>query len=206
MKELNCTFVLLGKLVLSRWKLQWLEYICLSQVSNNDKQCRQNRKIVSLVLLCNSAGLPFLFVCFELPFYVYFPVVNFISGNILKTNTVVLVPLIFRNWTWDRISKIIFVCLVFNIKQLKIVGFHSNTSQSFLYMCWMFSFLKFLSFEENHQHKYITSGRQCELEKGFGRGSHGPEMLHSLLAGAAPVQQKEILGEHLYMLVHELKA
>ncbi|XP_022634969.1 polyadenylate-binding protein 7 isoform X2 [Vigna radiata var. radiata] len=64
------------------------------------------------------------------------------------------------------------------------------------------------------QLKYIPNGRQREMEKGSGsssatsnsgRGSQGPEMLHSFLAGAAPEQQKEILGEHLYMLVQKLK-
>jgi len=66
------------------------------------------------------------------------------------------------------------------------------------------------------QARYIPSGRQRDVEKGSGSssvgsnsgrgGSQGSEMLHSLLAGAAPEQQKEILGEHLYMLVHKLKA
>ncbi|KAH1078540.1 hypothetical protein AAZX31_19G173800 [Glycine max] len=65
------------------------------------------------------------------------------------------------------------------------------------------------------QARYIPSGRQRDVEKGSGSssvgsnsgrgGSQGSEMLHSLLAGAAPEQQKEILGEHLYMLVHKLK-
>ncbi|CAJ1890077.1 unnamed protein product [Sphenostylis stenocarpa] len=64
------------------------------------------------------------------------------------------------------------------------------------------------------QPKYIPSGRQRDIEKASGsssadsnsgRGSHGPEMLHSLLAGADPEQQKDILGEHLYMLVQKLK-
>ncbi|KHN18709.1 Putative polyadenylate-binding protein, partial [Glycine soja] len=64
------------------------------------------------------------------------------------------------------------------------------------------------------QAKYLPSGRQRDMEKGSGssssgsnsgRGSQGSEMLHSMLAGAAPEQQKEILGEHLYMLVHKLK-
>ncbi|KAG4916402.1 hypothetical protein JHK87_053959 [Glycine soja] len=60
------------------------------------------------------------------------------------------------------------------------------------------------------QARYIPSGRQRDVEKGSGSssvgsnsgrgGSQGSEMLHSLLAGAAPEQQKEILGEHLYML------
>ncbi|RDX99715.1 Polyadenylate-binding protein 7, partial [Mucuna pruriens] len=58
------------------------------------------------------------------------------------------------------------------------------------------------------QAKYIPSIRQRDMEKGSGSssggsisgGSQGSEMLHSMLAGAAPEQQKEILGEHLYML------
>ncbi|KAL2345150.1 hypothetical protein Fmac_006435 [Flemingia macrophylla] len=57
------------------------------------------------------------------------------------------------------------------------------------------------------QAKYMPSGRQRDMEKGSGSSSGGsnsgggsPEMLHSMLAGAAPEQQKEILGEHLYML------
>ncbi|MCI07719.1 polyadenylate-binding protein 7-like, partial [Trifolium medium] len=33
----------------------------------------------------------------------------------------------------------------------------------------------------------------------------GSEVLHSMLANATPEQQKEILGEHLYMLVQKLK-
>ena len=92
MKELNCHICFTWKtgLVSMRAAMTRIHMsFFVSQVSNNDKQRRQNRKIVSLVLICNSAGLPFLFVCFELPFYVYFPVVNFISGNILETNTVV---------------------------------------------------------------------------------------------------------------------
>ncbi|KAK7396620.1 hypothetical protein VNO78_17753 [Psophocarpus tetragonolobus] len=64
------------------------------------------------------------------------------------------------------------------------------------------------------QAKYIPGGRQRDMDKGSGsssggsnsgRGSQGSEMLHSMLAGAAPEQQKEILGEHLYMLVQKLK-
>ncbi|KAF7804371.1 polyadenylate-binding protein 7-like [Senna tora] len=36
-------------------------------------------------------------------------------------------------------------------------------------------------------------------------GGHGSEMLHSMLTAATPEQQKQILGEHLYPLVHKLK-
>ncbi|XP_027349521.1 polyadenylate-binding protein 7-like [Abrus precatorius] len=62
------------------------------------------------------------------------------------------------------------------------------------------------------QAKYIPNGRR-EMEKGSGfssggsysGASQGSEILHSMLAAAAPEQQKEILGEHLYMLVHKLK-
>jgi len=47
------------------------------------------------------------------------------------------------------------------------------------------------------------------MEKGSGLsstgGSLGPEVLHSMLANATPEQQKEILGEHLYMLVQKIK-
>ncbi|KAK7337156.1 hypothetical protein VNO77_17717 [Canavalia gladiata] len=65
------------------------------------------------------------------------------------------------------------------------------------------------------QARYIPGGRQLEMEKGSGflsggsntgGGSQGSEMLHSMLAAAAaPEQQKEILGEHLYMLIQKLK-
>ncbi|XP_057438216.1 polyadenylate-binding protein 7 [Lotus japonicus] len=64
------------------------------------------------------------------------------------------------------------------------------------------------------QAKYKASGRQHEMEKGseFSSsgsnpigGSQGSEVLHSMLAAATPEQQKEILGEHLYMLVQKLK-
>lgn len=62
--------------------------------------------------------------------------------------------------------------------------------------------------------KYVPSGRQREMEKGSGfspggsnsgGGYQGSEALHSMLAAANPEQQKEILGEHLYMLVQKLK-
>ncbi|GAU15989.1 hypothetical protein TSUD_338600, partial [Trifolium subterraneum] len=64
------------------------------------------------------------------------------------------------------------------------------------------------------QAKYIPGGRHREMEKGSGfscsgsnsgGGSQGSEVLHSMLANATPEQQKEILGEHLYMLVQKLK-
>ncbi|KAK7284949.1 hypothetical protein RJT34_19703 [Clitoria ternatea] len=68
--------------------------------------------------------------------------------------------------------------------------------------------------QRSGQIKYIPSGYQHEMEKGSGflsAGSNsgelspGSEILHSMLAAAAPEQQKEILGEHLYMLVQKLK-
>lgn len=59
------------------------------------------------------------------------------------------------------------------------------------------------------QAKYVPSGRHREMEKGSGLsssgGSLGPEVLHSMLANATPEQQKEMLGEHLYMLVQKIK-
>ncbi|KAJ1378332.1 RNA-binding domain superfamily [Sesbania bispinosa] len=64
------------------------------------------------------------------------------------------------------------------------------------------------------QAKYVPSGRQREMEKGSGfssggpnsgGGSQGSEVLHNMLAAAPPEQQKEILGEHLFMLVHKFK-
>ncbi|XP_028789635.1 polyadenylate-binding protein 7-like [Neltuma alba] len=61
--------------------------------------------------------------------------------------------------------------------------------------------------------KYVPSGRQPEMEKASGVSSvgsssvvsSGSEMLHSMLAAATLEQQKQILGEHLYPLVHKLK-
>ncbi|XP_016651638.1 PREDICTED: polyadenylate-binding protein 7 isoform X1 [Prunus mume] len=65
------------------------------------------------------------------------------------------------------------------------------------------------------QAKYVPNGRQRDMNKGsgvstnasnsVGGGSQGPEMLSSMLAAAAPEQQKQILGEHLYPLVHKHK-
>ncbi|XP_045794098.1 polyadenylate-binding protein 7-like [Trifolium pratense] len=64
------------------------------------------------------------------------------------------------------------------------------------------------------QAKYVPGGRHREMEKGSGfscsgsnsgGGAQGSEVLHSMLANASPEQQKEILGEHLYMLVQKLK-
>ncbi|KAK2364248.1 polyadenylate-binding protein [Trifolium repens] len=64
------------------------------------------------------------------------------------------------------------------------------------------------------QAKYVPGGRHREMEKGSGfscsgsnsgGGAQGSEVLHSMLANATPEQQKEILGEHLYMLVQKLK-
>ncbi|KAK2373603.1 polyadenylate-binding protein [Trifolium repens] len=64
------------------------------------------------------------------------------------------------------------------------------------------------------QAKYVPGGRHREMEKGSGfscsgsnsgGGAQGSEVLHNMLANATPEQQKEILGEHLYMLVQKLK-
>lgn len=75
-------------------------------------------------------------------------------------------------------------------------------------------FLSFFPLQRTGQAKYKASGRQHEMEKGseFSSsgsnpigGSQGSEVLHSMLAAATPEQQKEILGEHLYMLVQKLK-
>ncbi|XP_061352407.1 polyadenylate-binding protein 7 [Gastrolobium bilobum] len=64
------------------------------------------------------------------------------------------------------------------------------------------------------QAKYVPSGRLREMEKGSGfssagsnsgGGSQGLEMLHSMLASATPQLQKDILGEHIYLIVEKLK-
>ncbi|XP_004494108.1 polyadenylate-binding protein 7 [Cicer arietinum] len=64
------------------------------------------------------------------------------------------------------------------------------------------------------QAKYVPSGRHRDMEKGSGfssggsnsgGSSQGTGVLHSMLANATPEQQKDILGEHLYMLVQKLK-
>ena len=69
--------------------------------------------------------------------------------------------------------------------------------------------------QRSGQIKYVPSGRQREMEKGSGVSSPGSnsaggspvgsDMLHSMLAAAAPEQQKQILGEHLYPHVQKLK-
>ncbi|XP_050910491.1 polyadenylate-binding protein 7 isoform X2 [Lathyrus oleraceus] len=68
--------------------------------------------------------------------------------------------------------------------------------------------------QKTRQAKYVPSGRPQEMEKGSGfisggsnsgRGSQVSEMLHLMVANATPEQQKEILGEHLYMLVQKIK-
>lgn len=66
------------------------------------------------------------------------------------------------------------------------------------------------------QPKYVPNGRQHDMNKGsgvsstasnsLGGGSQGPEMLSSsMLAAASPEQQKQILGERLFPLVHKHK-
>ncbi|KAL5060118.1 hypothetical protein RYX36_031722 [Vicia faba] len=68
--------------------------------------------------------------------------------------------------------------------------------------------------QKTRQAKYVPSGRPHEVEKGSGfssggsnsgRGLQVSEMLHLMVANATPEQQKEILGEHLYMLVQKIK-
>ncbi|KAM2242422.1 hypothetical protein ACFX1S_009380 [Malus domestica] len=64
------------------------------------------------------------------------------------------------------------------------------------------------------QAKSVPNGRQREMNKGgvssAASNSVGvvvqPEMLSSMLAAASPEQQKQILGEQLYPLVHKQKA
>ncbi|KAL6141869.1 hypothetical protein ACLB2K_060155 [Fragaria x ananassa] len=66
------------------------------------------------------------------------------------------------------------------------------------------------------QPKYVRNGHQHDMNKGsgvsstasnsLGGGSQGPEMLSSsMLAAASPEQQKQILGERLFPLVHKHK-
>ncbi|KAL6133509.1 hypothetical protein ACLB2K_065744 [Fragaria x ananassa] len=66
------------------------------------------------------------------------------------------------------------------------------------------------------QPKYAPNGRQRDMNKGsgvsstasnsLGGGSQGPDMLSSsMLAAATPEQQKQILGERLFPLVHKHK-
>lgn len=69
--------------------------------------------------------------------------------------------------------------------------------------------------QRSAQTKYLPNGRQHEMSIGSGVsstasnsvivGSQGSEMLSSMLAAAAPGQQKQILGERLYPLVHKQK-
>ncbi|XP_050380378.1 polyadenylate-binding protein 7 [Argentina anserina] len=65
--------------------------------------------------------------------------------------------------------------------------------------------------QRSGQPKYVPNGRQRDMNKGsgisnsVGGGSQGPEMLSSMLAAASPEQQKQILGERLFPLVHKHK-
>ncbi|CAK8568719.1 unnamed protein product [Lathyrus sativus] len=68
--------------------------------------------------------------------------------------------------------------------------------------------------QKTKQAKYVPSGRPHEMEKrsGFssgcsnpGRGLQVSEMLPLMVAKSTPEQRKEILGEHLYMLVQKIK-
>ena len=65
--------------------------------------------------------------------------------------------------------------------------------------------------QRSGQPKYVPNGRQRDMNKGsgisnsVGGGSQGPEMLSSMLAAATPEQQKQILGERLFPLVHKHK-
>ncbi|OIV92180.1 hypothetical protein TanjilG_30821 [Lupinus angustifolius] len=65
------------------------------------------------------------------------------------------------------------------------------------------------------QAKYVTSGHHGKMVKGseftsgasnYSGGSQGSEMLYTMLSAAAPNQQKQILGEHLYELPRGLEA
>lgn len=72
-----------------------------------------------------------------------------------------------------------------------------------------------LVLQRTGQAKYVPNGRQRELSKAsgvsstasnsVGTGPQRSEMLSSLLAAASPEQQKQILGERLYPLVHKQK-
>lgn len=70
-----------------------------------------------------------------------------------------------------------------------------------------------LSLQQTGQAKSVPTGRQREMNKGgvssAASNSVGvvvqPEMLSSMLAAASPEQQKQILGEQLYPLVHKQK-
>ncbi|CAN4118150.1 unnamed protein product [Withania somnifera] len=71
------------------------------------------------------------------------------------------------------------------------------------------------SFQHAGQIKYVPNGRTCDMNQGsfvsnagsiaVGSVADGSEMLSTLLAAAAPEQQKQILGEHLYPLVSKHK-
>lgn len=75
--------------------------------------------------------------------------------------------------------------------------------------------LKSHALQRTGQPKYVPNGRQRDMNKGsgvsstasnsVGGGSQGPEMLSSMLAAASPEQQKQILGERLFPLVHKHK-
>ena len=62
------------------------------------------------------------------------------------------------------------------------------------------------------QAKYVANERQRDMNIGVSSAASNsvgvgvqPEMLSSMLAAASPEQQKQILGEQLYPLVHKQK-
>ncbi|KAI8563197.1 hypothetical protein RHMOL_Rhmol03G0094000 [Rhododendron molle] len=69
--------------------------------------------------------------------------------------------------------------------------------------------------QRSGQVRYVPNGRVREMSKGsgisssvtnsVGTGSEGSDMLSSKLSAAPPEQQKQILGERLYPLVHKQK-
>ncbi|KAK4345627.1 hypothetical protein RND71_035803 [Anisodus tanguticus] len=71
------------------------------------------------------------------------------------------------------------------------------------------------NFQRGGPVKYVPNGRARDMNKGsfvsnagsvaVGSVAEGSEMLSTLLAAAAPEQQKQILGEHLYPLVSQHK-
>ncbi|XP_059296546.1 polyadenylate-binding protein 7-like isoform X2 [Lycium ferocissimum] len=71
------------------------------------------------------------------------------------------------------------------------------------------------NFQRGGPVKYVPNGRARDMNKGsfvsnagsaaVGSAAEGSEMLSTLLAAAAPEQQKQILGEHLYPLVSQHK-
>ncbi|XP_060176595.1 polyadenylate-binding protein 7-like isoform X2 [Lycium barbarum] len=71
------------------------------------------------------------------------------------------------------------------------------------------------NFQRGGPVKYVPNGRARDMTKGsfasnagsatVGSAAEGSEMLSTLLAAAAPEQQKQILGEHLYPLVSQHK-